>query len=337
MELERHDSCSRRRADVAHGLRLILAACLLHCSLDCVAIAEEADVARQALEDAWWTGPILAPSAATLPQGHFLVEPYLYDSISYARYDADGDSNNTTDTHFLGSQTYVLYGLRDSVSVGIIPRFGFRDVANGRDSSGIRIGDTSLQAQYRMSQFDGVMPTTSVVLQLTLPTGKHDELGDRPTDGMGSGAYSAMLGVYSQYFFWMPNGRLLRTRLNVSQTFFDNADVSDVSVYGTEQGFRGRAKPGDSFVATLAGEYSITRAWVLALDLQYQRDAGTRLIGNTADANRAFSTREAISIAPAVEYNFNGSIGLIVGGIWTIAGRNTELTVTPVVALNMVY
>ena len=30
---------------------------------------------RQSLDDAWWTGPMLAPSAATLPQGHFLIEP----------------------------------------------------------------------------------------------------------------------------------------------------------------------------------------------------------------------------------------------------------------------
>jgi hypothetical protein len=32
---------------------------------------------RQALDNAWWTGPMLAPSAATLPRGHFLIEPYL--------------------------------------------------------------------------------------------------------------------------------------------------------------------------------------------------------------------------------------------------------------------
>src|SRR5690348_11021258 len=37
---------------------------------------------RQSLDDAWWTGPMLAPSAATLPRGHFLIEPYLYDVTS---------------------------------------------------------------------------------------------------------------------------------------------------------------------------------------------------------------------------------------------------------------
>ena len=39
-------------------------------------------VVRQSLDDAWWSGPMLAPSAATLPRGHFLIEPYLYDVIA---------------------------------------------------------------------------------------------------------------------------------------------------------------------------------------------------------------------------------------------------------------
>jgi Putative MetA-pathway of phenol degradation len=299
---------------------------------------------RQVLEDAWWTGPILAASASTLPQGHFLIEPYLYDSVSYARFDAAGDRHDTPDTHFLGSQTYLLYGLFDKVSVGLIPRFGFLDAATGRDSSGIRVGDVSLQGQYRLTQFDGVVPTTSIVMQTTLPTGKHDRLGERTSDGMGSGAYSMTLGLYSQHFFWLPNGRILRTRLNVSRTFSDNADVADVSVYRTEQGFRGRAEPGDSLVIIAAGEYSVTRNWVAALDLQYQRDGRTRVFGYaptrnavSVRADQTYSSRRAVSLAPAVEYNFNGNVGIIVGAIWTVAGRNTGASVIPVAAINIVY
>ena len=38
-----------------------------------------ADDERQSLSDAWWTGPLVANSAGALPQGHVLIEPYLYD------------------------------------------------------------------------------------------------------------------------------------------------------------------------------------------------------------------------------------------------------------------
>jgi hypothetical protein len=45
---------------------------------------------RQSLDDAWFTGPMLAPNATTLPRGHFLIEPYLYDVIAQGFYDRDG-------------------------------------------------------------------------------------------------------------------------------------------------------------------------------------------------------------------------------------------------------
>jgi hypothetical protein len=141
----------------------------------------------------------------------------------------------------------------------------------------------------------------------------------------------------------MPNGRILRTRFNVTQTFVDNADLSDVSVYGTQQGFRGRAKPGDSFLAIAAAEYSVTRNWVLAMDVQYQRDARTDVAGTIlngslqSDLHFLLPSRRAISVAPAIEYNFNSQVGVIVGAIWTVSGRNVDANIIPVVALNMVY
>jgi hypothetical protein len=340
-----HDSTptNASRAALRRACVLVIGAGGIFAQSACLATEQsDEDSMRQSLEDAWWTGPILAPSAATLPQGHFLIEPYLYDSISYARYDVDGDRRDTPDTHFLGSQTYVLYGLIDRLSVGAIPRFGFRDASNGRDSNGIRVGDVSMQAQYRLTQFNGVVPTTAIVMQATLPTGKHDRLGDHASDGMGSGAYSLMVGLYSQHLFWLPSGRILRARLNVSQTFTDNAELRDVSVYGTEQGFRGRAKPGDSFLAIAAAEYSITRNWVLAMDVQYQRDASTQIIESPSAVSQSgfrftLPSRQSISVAPAVEYNFNSRIGVIVGAIWTVAGRDVDANLIPVLALNMVY
>ena len=57
--------------------------------------AESASLQRQSLDDAWWTGPILAASASTLPQGHALIEPYLYDVISNGRYDSEGERRDS--------------------------------------------------------------------------------------------------------------------------------------------------------------------------------------------------------------------------------------------------
>ena len=290
----------------------------------------EAD--RQSLDDAWWTGPIVAAGAATLPQGHTLIEPYVYDVVTRGRYDT---------VHSFGSLTYMLYGVTDSFTAGVIPTFGFNDVSNGEDSSGIGVGDVTLQAQWRLSQFrEGQrVPTSSLVLQQTLPTGKYDRLGTRPSDGIGAGAYTTSLAVHSQYYFWMPNGRILRTRLNIAYAMSDSVDVADTSVYGTSQGFRGHADPGDTFSIYSAWEYSVTRNWVLALDVFYQHDDNTRIRGEQDSAPFAAESGSAwrLGLAPALEYNFTSRVGVIFGARWFAAGKNTGASVTPVAAINMVY
>jgi hypothetical protein len=309
----------------------------------------EAPTPRQSLDDAWWTGPLLAASPGTLPQGHFLVEPYVYDAIVHERFDGSGKRQSVTHENDFGSQSYILYGLVDSVTVGLIPRFGFHDLSQGTSSSGVGVGDVTLQAAYRLTQFqdDGLLPATSLVLAETLPIGKYDRLGDRPSDGFGGGAYKTELSIYSQYYFWMPNGRILRTRLDVTQAWSNDVNLHDVSVYGTPAGFRGHASPGNSSVVNLAFEYSVTRNWVAALDVIYEHDSSTRIVGQyprlhdnaveVVDVHTESGFSRSLAIAPAVEYNWTSNVGIIVGAKIVTAGRNTTAAVIPVAALNMVF
>jgi hypothetical protein len=315
------------------------------------AIAGEASsspaATRQSRDDAWWTGPLLAPSAATLPRGHFLIEPYLFDAIVYSRYGENGGRHGTTRVNGFGSLTYMLYGLADRITVGMIPKFGFNEVSGGPGSSRIGVGDITLQAQYRLTQFQegGWLPTTSVVLGESLPTGKYDRLAEHPSDGFGSGAHTTTASLYSQYFFWMPNGRLLRTRLDLSYALSSHPSVEGVSVYGTGSGFQGRARPGDSFAANAAWEYSLTRNWVLALDVIYEHSGSTRVTGRNVaqagggivDVEQNSGSSESLSFAPAIEYNWNGALGVIAGAKVSAAGRNTSAIVIPAIAVNFVH
>lgn len=301
------------------------------------------DSQRQSLEDAWWTGPIVAAGAGTLPQGHALVEPYLFDVIRYARFDRDGKRRDASRIHGYGSLTYMLYGVTDAFTVGLIPTFGFNEVSEGSDSSGVQFGDITLQAQYRLTQFreERRIPTMSIVVQETLPTGQYDRLGSRPSDGFGLGAYTTTVALYSQYYLWMPNGRITRTRFNISYAFSDDVRVRDVSVYGTGAGFQGVAEPGDVLTINSSWEYSVTRNWVLALDFVYQRDGNTHLRGSVSGGSEEVREDSGsawrFGIAPAIEYNWSSRVGLIIGARWFGAGRNTSATVTPAVALNMVF
>lgn len=296
----------------------------------------ETSAGRQSRDDAWWTGPLLAASPGSLTPGHFLFEPYVFDAIRQGHYDNTGKRQPVPHANSFGSQSYLLYGLTDKVGVGLIPRFGFNDVSVGRDSSKVGVGDLTVQAQYGLTRFEegSWVPTTAVVLQETLPTGKYDRLGDLPADGLGQGTYSTNVALYSQYFFWMPNGRILRTRFDVSYSISGSAGVRDVSVYGTGEGFRGRARPGNVTVVNAAAEYSLTRNWVLAMDVLYEHDGSTRIYGSGLNINTG--PGHTWSLAPAIEYNFNSRVGVIVGAKLTAAGRNATAVVIPVAAVNIV-
>jgi hypothetical protein len=285
--------------------------------------------ARQSLDSAWWTGPMLAPSPATLPRGHFLLEPYFYDVT------ADGLNG-------LGSLTYALYGLADGLTVGLIPIVGFNVVSGGPNSSGIGLGDVGVLAQRRLTRFDAArgIPATALVVQETFPTGKYDRLGDRPSDGLGGGAYTTMVSLYSQTYLWLPNGRILRTRFNVSEAFSSSVKVNDVSVYGTRAGFRGHATPGSSLLFDSAWEYSLTRSWVLALDLTFRHTGTTSVTGFDArDPNIRLNSgsSDAFAFAPAIEYNWTSNLGVLLGTRVIPAGRNTSRSITPALAINFVH
>ncbi len=77
-------------------------------------------------DEAWWTGPMLANSGATLPRGHALVETYLFEQRGQG-------------SKLRGSLTYLLYGVTDRLTVGLKPMFGSTSVA-GR-ASPIGTGD----------------------------------------------------------------------------------------------------------------------------------------------------------------------------------------------------
>ena len=300
--------------------------------LACVPAAAEQSAARQSLDEAWWTGPMLAPSAGTLPQGHWLVEPYLYDAMAPH---SDG----------FGSLSYINYGLTDWLTVGMIPTFGYNRIGGGAGSSHVGIGDVSVPAQWSVTRFDADsgLPAMAFNVQQSLPTGKFDRLGDRPGDGLGSGAQATTLGWYMQTYNWMANGRILRTRLNFSYAFSGDAQIEDASVYGTAPGFRGKASPGDVGSVDLAFEYSLTSNWVLAADVVYRHAASTRIVGRSASDLAANDVRidtgphVSFALAPAVEYNWNANIGLLLGVRVIPRTSTAPASVTPALALNMVF
>lgn len=326
------------RALLAAALGCVLAPVLASAQL-APCVAEHAH--RQSPADAWWTGPMLANSAATLPRGHILIETYVYDVAVRSAFDARGTRRSVPESHGFGTQTYALYGLADRFSVGLIPTAGFNRPSVGPSSSGIRMGDIGGSAQYRLTSTDPCsrMPTMSVNVQETFPTARYDRLGERPSDGMGAGAYTTTVSLYGQKLFWLPTGHILRSRLDMSQSLSSAPRVSGASVYGTTTGFAGRAEPGAALYVDSSWEYSVTRSWVLALDVTYRHSRDSRAVGldaTGADVVLHSGASEAFGLAPAVEYSWASNVGVLFGTRIIAAGRNSARSITPAVAINYV-
>jgi hypothetical protein len=101
--------------------------------------------------------------------------------------------------------------------------------------------------------------------------------------------------LLSQMYFWLPNHRIVRTRLDLSDAFSHSVAVQDASVYGTSTGFRGTAHPGSSFSVDNSWEYSLTRSWVLATDITYRNDANALVTGSYAKGRPSLSTPAGVT------------------------------------------
>jgi hypothetical protein len=105
--------------------------------------------------------------------------------------------------------------------------------------------------------------------------------------------------------------------------------------------------PGNGLSADLSFEYSLTERWVLALDAIYSHNGNTRLAGEDMldldsipypqNVRLNSGSSSAFGLAPAIEYNWSSTIGVLLGTRVTFGGHNSPNTVTPAIAINYVY
>jgi hypothetical protein len=286
-----------------------------------VALSSGGYCGAQTSDEAWWTGSLLSASPAPLRPGLMNVEPTLLEST------AAGPGRSTVITP-------ILYGISDRFTFGALPVLG-------RSGTRPEMGDLTLQALYCLEKYDpdSGAPTLSLIFRETFPTGPFDRLGDHPERGFGGGAYKTRAGIYGQTYFTLSTGRLLRARLDLLATYSEKADITGSSVYGTGEGFHGRAKPGNAVDADLSFEYSVTREWVLVMEIDYGVNATTRIVGyqGATSVAQELGSNRPISFAPAVEYSFSASVGVILGVDIVPAGRNIAASQAPAAALNLVF
>jgi len=228
-------------------------------------------------------------------------------------------------------QTFLIYGLTNRIDIGIAPQW--LESSSSHDSiSGF--GDLPLQLGFQVlkADSDSWAPHVLFWIQEIFPTGRYNDLGPSTVDlaGIGGGSFGTTLGIAAQKVLRLGGDHILRYRLNASYGFYLPVTVRGFNAYGGGFDTTGRVEPGSVTTFTIAGEYTLTRHVVLALDIGFQTINATHFSGtpgagvNGAPAIVGKGYSNLLSIAPAVEYHFSQHIGLIAGPWFSLRGKNTS-------------
>ncbi|HDS1579935.1 hypothetical protein WG628_16955 [Stenotrophomonas maltophilia] len=302
---------------------------------------------EHSLEDVNFTGPLITSNPAGLPQGHWYIEPYLVRVDSRDHYDDNGDRRRSAGRSGAWATVVpIIYGISERVT-GQVNLSASRAESGSARSSGFRAGDTTARLQYLLQapNADGSRPAISIALVQRFSTGSHDRITGNPLDAQGDGVQRTTAALGVQQVVWLGNDRPLRWRAQLSAGPAPaRTAISGASVYGTDDSFQGHIARGSVLGLSVGAEYSFNARWVGVMEMAASRETGQRLIGfarnGSGGVERIDERRPAsrsVSLAPAVEYHFSPSLGLIAGVEFSVAGRNTGRIVSPQVALGMFF
>jgi hypothetical protein len=288
---------------------------------------------RQTMNNAWWNGPLLSFPAITIPAGSFAAGAGLYDQISHAASGPNAvPAPGLNEAEF---RSAFLYGVSDDFNLGLWPLLGVGALPPGRSEPHLALGDSILEDQWKLRDYQEGhwMPGIALNLAETFPTGRYDRLGPS-SHPLGVGAYATAAMLLVQSVFWMPTGRMLRAELNLSYTFFSRVGLSGMSVYGTDDGFLGHADPGSSVLGDLTLEYSLSRRWSLATEIQLELDNPTHVAGVDGSGQLLQASSglgHVLYVTPFLEYGWSPADSLSLGVRLDAASHNETPTVTPVI------
>lgn len=288
----------------------------------------------------WFTGPLLAPAGHTLPKGHQNYEPYLFFTDNIGVYNNHWHSQHVPESRTLSPTMVFTQGVTNRIDVQLIAPYNFNNHEGENDSN---LGDISAVIGYQLlnEKSGSLMPDLRVTLQEGFPTGKYKNLdaSKAGTDATGSGSFQTSFGLNFQKMFQVMPAHALRTRLSFTYTIPSSVHVTGVNSYGGVSGTDGHVKPGKKFATDLGFEYQLTQHWVPALDVTYSYTTQSSFSGTAGTisglpAEVGSPRGEQVSVAPALEYNFNSHLGIIGGAWFTVAGKNSARFSGGAIAVN---
>ncbi len=287
----------------------------------------------------WFTGPLLAPSGNVVPVGSLNIEPYFFAFGFTGTYGLDWKTQNYPVFWNTFLQVPIQFGIMPRVDFTVTPTFT-RNQTQGEHAWGV--GDLELATSLQLLNETDYFPSIRLGFQETFPTGKYNDLDPAKllTDAMGAGAYQSSVGLIFAKLVHFQGAHYLSMRFTGAATFYSKVNLKGISAYGGSLDTKGTYYPASLMTVDIGLEYSFTRNWVGAIDLLYNYAMRSKFKGKHGEflfsnvGGTLTDVSSQISLAPALEYNFSRSIGLIAGCWLTIAGRNCNVFRSGVIAFN---
>ncbi|KTD23681.1 hypothetical protein E3983_06595 [Legionella israelensis] len=289
----------------------------------------------------WFTGPLLAPAGHIIPTGHTNVEIYGIHTENDGIFNRHGKLIHTPTNSSTILNPLLSHGLSDYVDIQISVPYTYNSNL-GEHSNGFTDNSVILGFQLLEQKNSRWRPDLRVSLNEILPAGKYDQLnpGRNGTDAKGLGSYQTSIGFHFQHLLPVFKTHYLRTRLSLNHIYASKVKIHGLSTYGGAVNTNGRIRPGNFSSIDLAGEFTLTQHWVAVMEgfaayrqgTQFKGFRGTTATGMPASIGHG--TVQFISLAPAIEYNFNANYGIIAGVWFDLKGKETVKFVSPMVAFN---
>lgn len=294
----------------------------------------------------FYTGPLLAPSAHTVPYQKVAVQPYFFWAKRYGGYNHNWSRTKTQSSMQYQFLNITQYGLTEFMELNVT-NTAYVNRRQNQHYSGY--GDTSVSLGFQMLNSVIGTPVPSCVLEVStiFPTGKYENLEYRRlgTDAIGGGAYGVNFSLNLQKSFNSLFKRDLDPRKyhpidlrwSFAYTINSRTRVKGINSYGGTERTHGIVKPGNTFTTIFAWQISFNKQWVFATDWEYTTTKASKFKGNNGGANVGNPTSQNFSVAPAIEFNLNSNVGFL-GGVWfSLAGSNSGSFVTGIFSFTVMF
>jgi hypothetical protein len=291
-----------------------------------------------------FTGPLLAPAGHTIPAGHTNLEVYGFFTNLIGFYTIYGSVDETPHRRNLIFNPIFTHGLTSKLDFQFSAPFNYNRNMNERSR---RFGDASTALGFQLLEQKGSTwrPDLRLSILEVIPTGRFDTLDpiNNGTDATGLGSYQTAINLNFQHLHPFSETIYLRTRLSLGYVYAAPVDINGSSVYGGNITTFGTVNPGNQVSVDLAFELALNEHWVAVLETFAAKRNASIFFGSPGlDAEGlpnlvGLPLSKQLTFAPAIEYNFTPTIGLI-GGVWfTGRGRSTSQFASAVIALNMYW